>query len=209
MRPAFRRRRDPFLARKRVAPLLSAIASSDLRYSQALEVLVTVLGRFQRLTAFQTTSLVAWGDQPAERAHPLRHVTPVLWLCRCGHFGEPIPKPSAQTVAKAMKVGCHCSTLYSFPSKWGLSCTSLPSRSATRLQRQSLMIKDDRPAPMILCRIAHIARQLPAREGGKSLPSAGGHHPDVSNSDQLLRGVRAIIVGETSAFRSSESKSVI
>src|SRR6266851_3925410 len=77
------------------------------------------LGRFQRLAAFQTTSLVAWGDQPAKRAHPLRHETRVLWLCRCGHFGEPIPKPSAQTVAEAMKVGCHCSTLYSFSGKWG------------------------------------------------------------------------------------------
>src|SRR5258708_16608521 len=76
------------------------------------------LGRFQRLAAFQTTSLVAWGDQPAKRAHPLRHETRVLWLSRCGHFGEPIPKPSARTVAEAMKVGCHGSTLYPFSGKW-------------------------------------------------------------------------------------------
>ena len=120
-----------------------------------------ILGRFQRLAAFQTTRLVAWGDQPAKRAHPLRHETPVLRLCRCRHFGEPIPKPSAQTVAEALKVGCHCSTLYSFSGKWRLSCPGLPSRSATGLQRHFLMIKHDRPSPTILCRIAHLAQQIP------------------------------------------------
>jgi len=35
---------------------------------------------------------------------------------------------------------------------------------------------------------------------GKSLPQPGVDHLDVSNSDQLSQGVRAIIVAETSVF---------
>jgi len=165
-------------------------------------VLITPAGSlrgFQRLAALQATRLAAWSDQPAKRAHPLRHETPILRRCRCRHFGEPIPKPSAQTVAEAMKVGCHCSTLYSFSRQVRLFCTGLPSRSAMGLRRHSLMVKHDRPAPTILCRIAHLAQQSQSGTG-KSLRSQVVDHLDMSNSDQLSRNGRAIIVVETSIF---------
>jgi hypothetical protein len=65
------------------------------------------LSWFERLAAFQARCLVAWRDQSAKRAHPLRADFPRLQLPeQIGDEGY----PSAQPIAERTKYGFHRST---------------------------------------------------------------------------------------------------
>jgi len=67
-------------------------------------------------------------------------------------------------------------------------------------REDALQLNDDRPARRILCRIAHIGQQLPGRKLGNHSSIPVVDQPEVSNSDQLMLGIRAIMMAETSIF---------